>query len=89
MHSAILLKAEVKALQEANLVKKRRERKRKKRILQGGSLTVQEGVELVRTAGIVQEGVDEAIQAEGSEATQRRCRVCKQVGHNSRTCKQA
>jgi hypothetical protein len=40
MHSAVLLKAEVKALQEVNGLKKRRDRKRKKRILQGGSLTI-------------------------------------------------
>ncbi|KFY15625.1 hypothetical protein V492_01867 [Pseudogymnoascus sp. VKM F-4246] len=40
MHSAVLLKAEVKALQAANEQKKRRERKRKRRIMQGGSLSV-------------------------------------------------
>jgi hypothetical protein len=40
MHLAVLLKAKVKALQEANQIKKRRERKRKRRIMQGGSLTV-------------------------------------------------
>ena len=55
MHSAVLLKAEVKALQEANQVKKHRARKRKKRLLQGGSLTIQEGEELVQDAGIGQE----------------------------------
>ena len=47
IHSAVLLKAEVKALQEANRVKKQRERKRKKRIVQGGSLTIQEGEDIV------------------------------------------
>jgi hypothetical protein len=35
VHSATLLKAEVKALQEANQAKKRRERKQKRRIYQG------------------------------------------------------
>jgi hypothetical protein len=49
VHSAILLKAEVKALQEANQAKKRRERKRKRRIYQGGSLTVEEGEEIIRS----------------------------------------
>ena len=49
VHSATLLKAEVKGLQEANALKKRRERKRKRRIYQGGSLTVQEGKELIQS----------------------------------------
>ena len=47
MHSAVLLKAEVKALQEANEQKKRRERKRKRRIMQGGSLSVREGEDIL------------------------------------------
>jgi hypothetical protein len=47
VYLATLLKAKVKALQEANQVKKRRERKRKRRIYQGSSLTVEEGQELV------------------------------------------
>ena len=55
MYSAILLKAEVKALQEANQAKKHRARKRKVRIQNRGSLTIQEGEELVQEAGIGQE----------------------------------
>lgn len=60
VHSATLLKVEVKALQEANQVKKRRERKRKKYILQGGSLTVKEGEEIVRSTQTQLEGVNKA-----------------------------
>ena len=52
MHSAVLLKAEVKALQEANEQKKRRERKRKRRIMQGGSLSVQEGEDILQSAEV-------------------------------------
>ena len=88
VHSATLLRAEVKALQEANQVKKRRERKRKRRILQGGSLTIKEGEELVRNAGIGQEGVDRVVQPQGLEVRRRRCGICNQVGHNARTCEQ-
>jgi len=51
-HKLTLMGAEIKALQEANGLKKRRDRKRKKRLLQGGSLTIQEGEELVRDASI-------------------------------------
>jgi hypothetical protein len=42
-HSFILLKAEVKALQEANALKKKRASKQKRRIHLGGSLTIEEG----------------------------------------------
>ena len=42
-HSFTLLKAEVKALQEANALKKRRVNKRKRRIYLSGSLIVKEG----------------------------------------------
>jgi hypothetical protein len=41
MHFAVLLKVEVKALQVANEQKKRRERKHKRHIMQGGSLSIQ------------------------------------------------
>jgi hypothetical protein len=86
VHSYALVKAENKALQEANLLKKRRERKRKRRILQGGSLTVQEGEDLVRKVGVEQEEGGEASQAQGLEGRRRRCGLCNQVGHNARTC---
>jgi len=88
VHSAILLKAEVKALQEANQVKKRRERKRKKCILQGGSLTVEEGEEIVQSTQTQGEEVDRATQAQGLEGRRRRCSLCNRVGHNACTCKQ-
>jgi hypothetical protein len=52
MHSAILLKVEVKALQAANEQKKRRERKCKRRIMQGGSLSVQEGEDILQTTKV-------------------------------------
>jgi hypothetical protein len=48
-HSFTLLKAEVKVLQEANALKKKRANKRKRRIYQGGSLTVEEGQEIVQS----------------------------------------
>src|SRR5450432_3409861 len=86
MHSAVLLKAEVKALQEANQAKKHRARKQKRRILQGGSLTIQEGEELVQDASIRQEEGSKAREAQGQEGQRRRCRICNQVGHNARTC---
>ena len=90
MHSAVLLKAEVKALQAANEQKKRRERKRKRRIMQGGSLSIREGEDILQSAE-----VDAQIQTEvasetawqvGSKGRQRRCGLCGNMGHNARTC---
>jgi hypothetical protein len=91
VHSAVLLKAEVKILQEANQAKERRKRKQKKRIAQGGSLTVQEGEQLIENgaiqAQIQSEVAGRIVRPDGSEGKQRRCGNCNQFGHNSRTCK--
>ena len=90
MHSAVLLKAEVKALQAANEQKKRRERKRKRRIMQGGSLSVREGEDILQTAEvnaqIRTEVASETTQQVGSKGLQKRCGRCEKIGHNTRTC---
>jgi hypothetical protein len=83
MHSAVLLKAEVKALQAANEQKKRRERKRKRRIMQGGSLSVQEGEDILQTAEVDAQVQTEAAQQVGSKGRQKRCGLCGIMGHNS------
>lgn len=86
VHSATLLKAEVKALQEANQAKKRKERKRKRRIYQGGSLTIEEGKELVRSTQTQEEEGSDTVRGQRLKAKRRRCGLCNQVGHNARTC---
>ncbi len=92
VHSAVLLKAEVKALQDANQAKERRKRKQKKRIAQGGSLTIQGGEELIEDIAIQvqiqqqQEVSRPVIRPDGSEGKQQHCRKCNNTGHNSRTC---
>ncbi len=90
MHSAVLLKAEVKALQAANEQKKRRERKRKRCIMQGGSLSVQEGEDILQSAEvdaqICTEVASEGSQHVGSKGRQKRCGLCGIMGHNSRIC---
>ena len=92
VHSAVLLKAEVKILQEANQAKERRKRKQRKRIVQGGSLTVQEGEQLIENgaiqAQIQNEVAGRIVRSDGSAGKQRRCRNCNQFGHNIRTCKE-
>jgi len=79
-HSAALLQAEVKALQEANQAKKCRARKRKKRIQYSGSLTIEEGENIVQNAAI-----ETQIRQE-MKGSQRHCGSCNSIGHNSRTC---
>ena len=90
MHSAVLLKAEVKALQAANEQKKRRERKRKRRIMQGGSLSVREGEDILQSAEVDAqlrtEVASETTQEVGSKGRRKRCGLCGIVGHNARTC---
>jgi hypothetical protein len=87
MHSAVLLKAEVKALQAANEQKKRRERKRKRRIMQGGSLSVREGEDILQSAEVdAQVRTEVASRQVGSKGQQKRCGLCGIIGHNSRTC---
>jgi hydrogenase maturation factor HypF (carbamoyltransferase family) len=90
MHSAVLLKAEVKALQAANEQKKRRERKRKRRIMQGGSLSVRDAEDILQSAEvdaqIRTEVASETTQQVGSTGRQKRCGTCGNMGHNARTC---
>jgi hypothetical protein len=90
MHSAVLLKAEVKALQAANEQKKRRERKRKRRIMQGGSLSVREGEDILQSAKVDAqvrtEVASETTRQVGSTGRQKRCGACGTMGHNARTC---
>jgi hypothetical protein len=90
MHSAVLVKAEVKALQAANEQKKRRERKRKRRIMQGGSLSIREGEGILQSAEVEAqvrtEVASETTRQVGSKGRQKRCGLCGIMGHNSRTC---
>jgi hydrogenase maturation factor HypF (carbamoyltransferase family) len=90
MHSAVLLKAEVKALQAANEQKKRRERKRKRRIMQGGSLSIRDAEDILHSAEVDTqvrtEVASETTWQVGSTGRQKRCGICGIMGHNSRTC---
>ncbi|KAK4118913.1 hypothetical protein N657DRAFT_582711, partial [Parathielavia appendiculata] len=85
-----LLKAENQSLRAANEALSKRRRIKKKRLRQGGSLTVQDGQDLQ-----AQRDVEVQIRAEtqaGSgrkpkiETRTRRCGRCGEPGHNARTC---
>ena len=85
-YSYALIKAENKALQEANEVKRRRDRKKKRRIQNRGSLTVEEGEKLVQNNNIEEKEEEEIVRTQRKEGKRRRCKLCNRVGHNARTC---
>lgn len=90
MHEVTLLRAENSSLRKANDSLSKRRSAPKTRVRQGGSLSVK-GVKVV----LHQKSLHMSIQRDmrsskvGSTATQqslRRCRSCREPGHNSRTC---
>jgi hypothetical protein len=70
MHSVALLKDRVAVLEEANHTLSKRRRARKIRVRQGGSLTVQDGQDLLD-----QKDVDQQVQQETREGSGRARRV--------------
>jgi len=91
MHSAVLLEAEVRALQKANEAANRRRKRQKKRIQQGGILIIQEGRNIL-TQTAVEQQVQQEIRQDGVQpkragAKQRRCKTCGETGHHARTCR--
>jgi hypothetical protein len=91
LHRMALLESEVKDLREANTILSRRRREKKKRLRNGGIMTVEEG-----QASIDQMDVNTQIVAESSrrggrgrsaQLRERCCGVCGKPGHNARTCK--
>ena len=91
MHQVALLQAEVSSLRSANeALSKRRKAKKKTRVRLGGSLTVQDGIDLLD-----QKDVDEQVKKEerqngsrrgNTRAGVRHCSNCGKPGHNCRTC---
>lgn len=85
-----LLEGEVTALRAANEVLSRRRRTKKKRLQDGGSLSLQDGQDLQAQNEVEQQLQDETRQNGGrtrrAETRRRRCRTCGEPGHNARTC---
>ncbi|KAK4118012.1 hypothetical protein N657DRAFT_584388, partial [Parathielavia appendiculata] len=82
--------AENQSLRAANEALSKRRRAKKKRLRQGGSLTVQDGQDL-QAQRDVEVQIREETQAgsgrkPGSETRTRRCGRCGKPGHNARTC---
>ena len=85
-----LLKAENAQLRKANEAVKKRKQRQKKRIQKRGTLTKDEGSELIDQANIDMQIVQETRrgyrQHSGDAPAQQRCRRCRQPGHQIETC---
>lgn len=90
MHSAVLLKSEVRALQKANEAANRRRKRQKKLIRREGTLTIQQGQDLIDQSAVNAQIDQETRQggASSRDVARRkgRCRKCGETNHNSRTC---
>ena len=96
VHENALLTVEVAALRAENRHQKQKRARKKATIQQGGSLTVQQGLELVQRAMIVEQShqtsnnIDPALLAEQPRPARRkappRCSKCGSFEHNARVC---
>ncbi|KAI1440789.1 hypothetical protein F5Y02DRAFT_401636 [Annulohypoxylon stygium] len=59
MHQMVLLQAEVQDLREANQALSKRRKAKKRRVRQGGSLTLQEGQDLLAQKDVAKQGQKE------------------------------
>ena len=92
MHSVALLKDRVETLERANQALSKRRRAKRTRIHQGGSLTVQDGQDLLDQKSINRQVHQEMRQnrgpGRGAPGRERRCGTCGKTGHNARTCQE-
>ena len=90
IHKLSLLKAENQALRQANEELSKRRRAKKIHLRKGGSLSVQDGQDLQDQNDIAQQIEEETRKSSGrkprTETYTRRCGICGEPGHNTRTC---
>ena len=90
MHKVVLLEEEVKSLRQANEALSKWRRAKKKRVRQGGALSVGEAQDLLAQKDIDEQVAQEMRQGGGrlkrATATVRRCGTCGKPGHNARIC---
>jgi len=93
MHQVALLRVENASLRKANEALSKRRRAKRTRVQLGGSLTLQDAMDLLGPGAVGGEGAQET-QADGSGAggvrtRVRCCSVCGKPGYNARTCQEA
>jgi hypothetical protein len=90
-HKLVLAEKEIAELRAANKAATQRKSHKRKRIQAEGILTIKDGARLaaLKDFGARSDGKKSKrrVDAEVGELSQRRCTVCKQPGHNARTCK--
>ena len=91
MHKAALLHAEIDDLKKANAAATKRKARKRNQIQKHGSLTGAEGAERAAQIAATQQVEDkrrqEAAQSGQGQRARIRCSRCKELRHNSRTCK--
>jgi hypothetical protein len=91
MNTTVLLKARVSALKKANQAATERKGRKRKSIQKHGTLKVAESRKLATQKATRQQVKDgrrqEAAQSGVRQRATIRCSRCKELGHNSRTCK--
>jgi hypothetical protein len=91
-HKLVLAQKRVSELETANQAATQRRSHKRKRVQKGETLTIEEGERLatLREFGARSDGkkVKKRVRAKVGEPSQRHCRRCGEVGHNTRTCKQ-
>jgi hypothetical protein len=89
-HKLVLAQKEIAELRAANEAATRRKSHKKKQVQAEGTLTVEDGARLaaLKDFGARSDGKKpkKRVRAEVGEPSQRRCTVCKETGHNARTC---
>jgi hypothetical protein len=93
IYQVALLRAENASLRRANEALSKRRRAKRIRIQLGGSLTLQDAIDLLGLGAVGGEGVQET-QADSSSAGEGRmrvrcCSVCGKPGYNARTYQEA
>ena len=92
MHEMALMRAEIKDLRQANETLSRRRRAKRTRLRNRGSMTIQEGQDLIDQMDIDTQVLAESSRSSGQGSSARprvrRCGTCGKTGHNARTCQE-
>ena len=90
VYNNTLLATELRALRKANKALNKRRRAKKTRVRQGGTLTVEDGKDLLSQKEAQEQAAKDIRENRGGDearpATVRRCSKCGNPGHNARTC---
>ncbi|EGU72498.1 hypothetical protein FOXB_16994, partial [Fusarium oxysporum f. sp. conglutinans Fo5176] len=92
MYKVTLLAAENRELRQANEILSRRRKAKRTRLQNRGSMTIQEGEDLMDQMDVDMQVVAESWGSGGQRSSARprvrRCGTCGKTGHNARTCQE-